>query len=159
MDLEPIDIGRLEEAVVIFYRSTSQEQALTHEWLTKAETSPQAWQFSWQLMQLEKVKDFYDIFFFFNVYIPNLYFVEPRSAIFWRNYFALKANEALARGASWKPRRAKAEDIGNNCAICFWTQTGTKSTLSCGKHIVCSAYIQAELMKLLAERVHSAYAG
>lgn len=63
MDLEPIDIGRLEEAVVIFYRSTSQEQALTHEWLTKAETSPQAWQFAWQLMQLEKVKDFKDFFF------------------------------------------------------------------------------------------------
>lgn len=158
MDLEPIDIGRLEEAVVIFYRSTSQEQALTHEWLTKAESSPQAWQFSWQLMQLEKVKEFHD-YFCSIVYILNIHFAEPRSAIFWRNYFALKANEALARGSARKPRRAKAEDIGNNCAICFRTQTGTKSTLSCGKHIVCSAYKQAELMKLLAERVHSAYAG
>lgn len=53
--MEPIDIACLEEAVVVFYRSTSQEQAITHEWLTKAQTSPQAWQFSWQLMQLGKV--------------------------------------------------------------------------------------------------------
>jgi len=56
MDPEPpIDIPRLEEAVLVFYRSTSQEQAITHEWLTKAEASPQAWQFAWQLMQLGKV--------------------------------------------------------------------------------------------------------
>ncbi|XP_034486188.1 importin-13 [Drosophila innubila] len=58
MDLEqPIDIARLEEAVLVFYRSTSQEQAITHEWLTKAEASPQAWQFSWQLMQLGKSQE------------------------------------------------------------------------------------------------------
>lgn len=82
MDLEPIDIGRLEEAVVIFYRSTSQEQALTHEWLTKAETSPQAWQFAWQLMQLEKVKDFND-FFLFNVYIQNIFFLQSQEVQFF----------------------------------------------------------------------------
>ncbi|EDV91246.1 importin-13 [Drosophila grimshawi] len=57
MELETIDIARLEEAVVVFYRSTSQEQAITHEWLTKAEASPQAWQFSWQLMQLGKSQE------------------------------------------------------------------------------------------------------
>lgn len=97
MDLEPIDIGRLEEAVVIFYRSTSQEQALTHEWLTKAETSPQAWQFAWQLMQLEKVKDFNDFFFFVQcIHTKYIFLAEPRGAIFWRNNFALEANEALA---------------------------------------------------------------
>lgn len=96
MDLEPIDIGRLEEAVVIFYRSTSQEQALTHEWLTKAETSPQAWQFSWQLMQLEKVKDFTENLFFHCIHTKYEFVAESRGAIFWRNYFALEANEALA---------------------------------------------------------------
>lgn len=58
MDFETISIEQLEEAVVVFYRSTSQEQAITHEWLTKAEASPQAWQFSWQLMQLGKVGGF-----------------------------------------------------------------------------------------------------
>lgn len=55
--METIDIARLEEAVVLFYSSTSQEQAVTHDWLTKAQTSPQAWQFSWQLMQLGKCQE------------------------------------------------------------------------------------------------------
>ncbi|XP_065354856.1 importin-13 [Calliphora vicina] len=55
--MEPIDIARLEEAVVVFYRSTSQEQAQLHEWLTKAQASTQAWQFSWQLMQLGKSQE------------------------------------------------------------------------------------------------------
>ncbi|XP_055905627.1 importin-13 [Eupeodes corollae] len=55
--MEPIDIARLEEAVVVFYRSTSQEQAITHEWLTKAQASPQAWSFSWQLMQPGKTQE------------------------------------------------------------------------------------------------------
>lgn len=61
--MEPIDIARLEEAVVVFYRSTSQEQAQLHEWLTKAQASTQAWQFSWQLMQLGKVYTIY-----YNIY-------------------------------------------------------------------------------------------
>uniref|UniRef100_A0A1B0G997 Importin-13 n=1 Tax=Glossina morsitans morsitans TaxID=37546 RepID=A0A1B0G997_GLOMM len=55
--MEPIDIVRLEEAVVVFYRSTSQEQAHLHEWLTKVQLSAQAWQFSWQLMQLGKSQE------------------------------------------------------------------------------------------------------
>lgn len=63
--METIDIARLEEAVVVFYRSTSQEQAQLHEWLTKAQASTQAWQFSWQLMQLGKVT------FVFNNVLPN----------------------------------------------------------------------------------------
>lgn len=53
--MEPIDLKRLEEAVILFYRSTSQEQAVTHDWLTKVQTSPQAWSFSWELMKPEKV--------------------------------------------------------------------------------------------------------
>ncbi|XP_001359959.2 importin-13 [Drosophila pseudoobscura] len=57
INLENIDIARLEEAVVVFYRSNSHEQAITHEWLTEAEGSPQAWQFSWQLMQLGKSQE------------------------------------------------------------------------------------------------------
>ncbi|EDW13739.1 importin-13 [Drosophila mojavensis] len=56
-NVETIDIARLEEAVVVFYRSNSQDQAITHEWLTKAEASPQAWQFAWQLMQLGKSQE------------------------------------------------------------------------------------------------------
>lgn len=53
--MEPIDIARLEEAVIAFYRVNAQDQAVTHGWLTDAEASPQAWQFSWQFMQLGKV--------------------------------------------------------------------------------------------------------
>ncbi|XP_030373790.1 importin-13 [Scaptodrosophila lebanonensis] len=56
--MDAIDIARLEEAVVVFYSSkTTQEQAITHEWLTKAENSSQAWQFSWQLMQIGKSQE------------------------------------------------------------------------------------------------------
>ncbi|XP_037947984.1 importin-13 [Teleopsis dalmanni] len=55
--MDSIDITRLEEAVIQFYRSTSQEQAITHDWLTKAQASPQAWQFTWLLMQIGKTQE------------------------------------------------------------------------------------------------------
>ena len=61
--MEQIDIKGLEEAVVIFYKSTSQEQAATHEWLTKAQSSLHAWSFSWELMQPGKVWYTYGINF------------------------------------------------------------------------------------------------
>lgn len=50
-----IDIKSLEEAVTVFYRSGAQQQSNAHEWLTKAQLSPQAWSFVWDLMQLGKV--------------------------------------------------------------------------------------------------------
>lgn len=94
--MEPIDIARLEEAVVVFYRSTSQEQAHLHEWLTKAQISTQAWQFSWQLMQLGKVNGF-SFNRFINMYLVSLtihrfiiiFSSEPRSTIFRSHNFAL----------------------------------------------------------------------
>lgn len=52
---QPIDIRALEEAVLIFYRSNSTEQAAAHEWLTRVQCSRQAWSFVWDLMQLNKV--------------------------------------------------------------------------------------------------------
>uniref|UniRef100_A0A1A9UDV4 Importin N-terminal domain-containing protein n=1 Tax=Glossina austeni TaxID=7395 RepID=A0A1A9UDV4_GLOAU len=55
--MEPIGIVRLEEAAEVFYRSTSQEQAHLREWFTKVQLSAQAWQFSWQLMQLGKSQE------------------------------------------------------------------------------------------------------
>ncbi|XP_068155353.1 importin-13 [Drosophila tropicalis] len=55
--MEPIDLQRLEEAVVVFYRSNSQEQAITHEFLTEAEKSPLAWRWAWELMQLGKSQE------------------------------------------------------------------------------------------------------
>lgn len=57
--MESIDVKTLEEAVSVFYRSGSQQQnashTAAHEWLTKAQISPQAWSFVWELMQLGKV--------------------------------------------------------------------------------------------------------
>lgn len=50
-----IDIKSLEEAVTVFYRSGAQQQSNAHDWLTKAQLSPQAWSFVWDLMQLGKV--------------------------------------------------------------------------------------------------------
>lgn len=52
---QPIDIRALEEAVLIFYRSNSTEQAAAHEWLTRAQSSRQAWSFVWDLMAPTKV--------------------------------------------------------------------------------------------------------
>lgn len=59
--METIDIKTLEEAVTLFYRSGSEQQAsahtAAHDWLTKAQCSPQAWSFVWDLMQINKVYD------------------------------------------------------------------------------------------------------
>lgn len=52
-----IDMKSLEEAVTVFYRSAAQQQSNAHDWLTKAQMSPQAWSFVWDLMQLGKVKN------------------------------------------------------------------------------------------------------
>lgn len=52
---QPIDIRALEEAVLIFYRSNSNEQAAAHEWLTRVQCSRQAWSFVWELMAPNKV--------------------------------------------------------------------------------------------------------
>lgn len=49
-----IDVKTLEDAVTVFYRSGAQQQSAAHDWLTKAQLSPQAWSFVWDLMQLGK---------------------------------------------------------------------------------------------------------
>lgn len=54
-----IDIRALEEAVILFYRSGSTQQAAAHEWLTKAQSSQQAWSFVWDLMRLDKVNEIF----------------------------------------------------------------------------------------------------
>ncbi|XP_037040753.1 importin-13 [Bradysia coprophila] len=51
---QPIDIRALEEAVLIFYRSNSTEQAAAHDWLTRVQCSHQAWSFVWELMKPNK---------------------------------------------------------------------------------------------------------
>lgn len=54
--MEPeMNLSNLAEAVVHFYASSAEEQARLHSWLSKVQVSPQAWQFCWQLMQLDKV--------------------------------------------------------------------------------------------------------
>lgn len=50
-----IDVRVLEETIILFYRSATSQQAVAHDWLTEAQDSPQAWQFVWELMQLDKV--------------------------------------------------------------------------------------------------------
>lgn len=53
--MEAVDLRALEEAVIVFYRSGSSQQAAAHEWLTEVQTSKQAWSFTWDLMRLDKV--------------------------------------------------------------------------------------------------------
>lgn len=55
--MEVVDVRALEEAVLVFYQSGSSQHAAAHEWLTKAQTSPQAWSFVWELMRLDKVSN------------------------------------------------------------------------------------------------------
>lgn len=49
-----MDIRQIEEAVLSFYRSGTQQQEDTHQWLQKIQESQQAWSFCWQLMQLDR---------------------------------------------------------------------------------------------------------
>lgn len=54
--MDVVDLRALEEAVTVFYRSCSTEQAVAHEWLTKVQNSPHAWSFAFDLIALDKVK-------------------------------------------------------------------------------------------------------
>ncbi|KAH1009274.1 importin-13 [Dendroctonus ponderosae] len=47
-------VQNLEEAVAIFYRSEANQQAEAHEWLNKAQNSPQAWSFVWELLDPQR---------------------------------------------------------------------------------------------------------
>lgn len=60
---QPIDVRALEEAVLIFYSSNSNEQAAAHEWLTRVQCSRQAWSFVWDLMAPNKVSGKFIDFF------------------------------------------------------------------------------------------------
>lgn len=45
----------LEQAVTQFYHTDASMQAQAHQWLTSAQTSPNAWSFVWELLQPCKV--------------------------------------------------------------------------------------------------------
>lgn len=65
--MSDFDVRALEEAVILFYSSGSQNQQQAHEWLQAAQVSTQAWSFAWELMQPNKVFIhfiFFVIFFF-----------------------------------------------------------------------------------------------
>ncbi|KAL1494258.1 hypothetical protein ABEB36_009882 [Hypothenemus hampei] len=47
-------VENLEQAVAVFYRTEAQQQAEAHQWLTKAQNSPQAWSFVWELLDPQK---------------------------------------------------------------------------------------------------------
>lgn len=52
----------LEKAVTLFYRSEAGQQAQAHQWLTEAQSCPQAWSFVWELLQPQRVNAFLKIF-------------------------------------------------------------------------------------------------
>lgn len=47
-----LNAANVEQAVLQFYQSSATQE--THQWLTLAQISPQAWNFSWELIQPEK---------------------------------------------------------------------------------------------------------
>ncbi|XP_050081937.1 importin-13 [Anopheles aquasalis] len=48
------EVQTIESAVLSFYRGDSEQQKETHKWLQQVQSSPQAWSFCWDLMQLNK---------------------------------------------------------------------------------------------------------
>lgn len=48
-------LENLEKAVTLFYRSEAGQQAEAHQWLTEAQSSPQAWSFVWELLHPSRV--------------------------------------------------------------------------------------------------------
>jgi len=50
-----INAENVEQAVLQFYQSKATQE--THQWLTVAQISPQAWNFSWELMQQNKAPE------------------------------------------------------------------------------------------------------
>ncbi|CAG9760659.1 unnamed protein product [Ceutorhynchus assimilis] len=47
-------IENLEQAVAVFYRAETTQQAEAHHWLTKAQHSSQAWSFVWELLDPQR---------------------------------------------------------------------------------------------------------
>lgn len=109
-----IDIKSLEEAVTVFYRSGAEQQSNAHDWLTKAQLSPQAWSFVWELMQLGKVICAFKFnlnsfcpkkIFFCECHNTNLNFkpskkipciTDFRNSIFWCHHITYETFKTLA---------------------------------------------------------------
>lgn len=51
------DLKNLEEAVLLFYQSDAKKKESTHEFLMQMQESPMAWQFAWDLMLPQKVRN------------------------------------------------------------------------------------------------------
>lgn len=105
-----IDVKTLEEAVTVFYRSGAQQQSAAHDWLTKAQLSPQAWSFVWDLMQLGKVSSFSicSLLFISEYYLLKkftlLFLSVIRDSILWSHNIAHKITKTLARSAEGESR-------------------------------------------------------
>lgn len=48
----------IEQAVSLFYKTDSAQQATAHQWLTDAQNSPHAWSFVWDLLDPRRVSCF-----------------------------------------------------------------------------------------------------
>lgn len=129
--MDVIEIKTLEEALTAFYRSGSQQQSAAHDWLTKAQTSPQAWSFVWDLLQLGKV----GISITANVCRTInfcMFQLAVRDAILWSHHTAHETDETLVRGAGGKSWRTKAEIARDNHLVWQWTENCVESALHCG---------------------------
>lgn len=49
------NVQNLEYAVSVFYNSEQNERTQAHQWLTVAQSCPEAWSFVWDLLQTNKV--------------------------------------------------------------------------------------------------------
>lgn len=147
--MDVIDLRALEEAVTVFYRSCSTEQAVAHEWLTKVQNSPQAWSFAWDLMAQDKVSFFFllcrnltskrvrwpslSVCVLVNEILINL----PkaiRNTIFRRHNFALETDEILARSAKRKSRRTQTKTAGIDNCLWKWTENCAESLMHIGNY-------------------------
>lgn len=67
-------LENLERAVSQFYHTDASLQAQAHQWLTSAQSSPNAWCFVWELLQPCKVGQALILFawWFIQNYLPSL---------------------------------------------------------------------------------------
>lgn len=129
--MDVIEIKTLEEALTAFYRSGSQQQSAAHDWLTKAQSSPQAWSFVWDLLQLGKVS----LFIVSNLCQTNnfgLFQLAVRDAILRSHHTAHEIDKALVRGAGGKSWRTEAEIARDNHPVWQRPENCLEPALHCG---------------------------
>lgn len=149
--MEPIDVRALESAVLVFYSSGASQHAAAHDWLTKAQTSPQAWSFVWELMKLDKVNTRTHITF--NIIGFMIHFRPSSRAVLGNSVFrcnnaALQTREILVGSAQGELRGTEAETDELHHFVWQWTANRSESVMHFGMIRVCCALRSGQIFTI-----------